>query len=368
MRLVSPVLKRVVYPWLAKSGYLQRHADSGLAVVTYHGLIPEGYRINDPDLDGNLVSSDTFHRHVRLIKSKYNIISPEQFLGWVETQEALPPHSVLFTCDDGLRNTLGMLPILQSEGASCLFFITGGCLRETPALLWHEELYLMFLNNPETFIIAIPEIGGSMRAAGRTEKRALWSELLRKLSRVNTERRQAVLAQIRRQLGLRPDWLENQLRDPGFVCRFCLLDAAGVRQLVDAGMIIGAHTDSHPVLRELPEEVAWHEISSNRLDVERMVEKPVWAFAYPFGDPNSIGPREIQMAERAGFSCAFQNTDGGFSQRFARLAIPRLHVTREMSEAELEAHISGFYRRLRARSKFRSEDLPLVPRQCGTAT
>ena len=55
------------------------------------------------------------------------------------------------------------------------------------------------------------------------------------------------------------------------------------------------------------------------------------------------------MAEQAGFACAFLNVGGGFGSEIARFALPRVHVTGEMSVAEFEAHLSGFYASLRRR-------------------
>ncbi len=47
------------------------------------------------------------------------------------------------------------------------------------------------------------------------------------------------------------------------------------------------------------------------------------------------------------------NVGGGFrgkiSAEINRFALPRVHVTADMTLAEFEAHISGFYRSLRKR-------------------
>jgi hypothetical protein len=53
------------------------------------------------------------------------------------------------------------------------------------------------------------------------------------------------------------------------------------------------------------------------------------------------------MTEQAGFRCAFMNVGGGFSAKVDTFAVPRVHVTADMSLSELEAHIVGFYRMLR---------------------
>ena len=155
MRLVSPLLKRVVYPGLSKAGYLRRAAGTGPAVLTYHGILPAGYRIVDPNLDGNLVSADSFRQQLRFVKDRYNVISPDEFLLWCEGRHELPPRAVLLTCDDGLRNCLDMVPILQEMNLRCLFFVTGASFIQTPAMLWHEELYLMFLACADTFTVQV---------------------------------------------------------------------------------------------------------------------------------------------------------------------------------------------------------------------
>src|SRR5580700_10236168 len=97
MKLISPLLKHVVYPGLSKAGYLRRAAQTAPTVLTYHGVLPAGYKIIDPQLDGNLVSPESFRRQLQFFKDRYNIISPEQFLRWSEGSHELPSRSVLLT-------------------------------------------------------------------------------------------------------------------------------------------------------------------------------------------------------------------------------------------------------------------------------
>jgi peptidoglycan/xylan/chitin deacetylase (PgdA/CDA1 family) len=128
-----------------------------------------------------------------------------------------------------------------------------------------------------------------------------------------------------------------------------MLSLAEVKRLAAEGMSIGAHTLSHPVLSQLPPGVAWREISESRIGLEKALGRPIWALAYPFGDVGSVTRREMGMAERAGFTCAFMNVGGGLGAPTVRFALPRVHVTASMSLAEFEAHISGFYRSVRQR-------------------
>src|ERR1700688_2543846 len=141
MRFVSPLLKKVIYPCLAGTGYLRGRASVGdFCVVTYHGVLPAGYEVTDPDQDGGLVSAEAFRRQLRLLKSRYHVVAPEEVLAWAREGRVLPKRSVLLTCDDGLLNTLtDMVPVLREENLSCLFFVLGTSSEQTSQMLWYEE-------------------------------------------------------------------------------------------------------------------------------------------------------------------------------------------------------------------------------------
>jgi peptidoglycan/xylan/chitin deacetylase (PgdA/CDA1 family) len=346
VKLVSPLLKHVVYPGLSKAGYLRRAARTGPAVLTYHGVLPAGYKIVDRGLDGNVVSADSFRCQLRFLQDRYHLISPEEFLLWCEAGHELPPRSVLLTCDDGLRNSLfDMMPILKEFELKCLFFVTGASLSDTPTMLWYEQLYLMFLAGPENFSLDLVEIG-LQSDTGRHDKRSLWWQLVRKLSRYDLNRRQTLLERIRMQLGLSERWDAGYREDPARSRRFLVLNRAELQQLAEAGMCIGAHTLSHPMLSQLSPELAWSEILESKHNLEQALGRKISALAYPFGDSSSVTTREVQMAERAGFQCAFLNAGGGFRTQPPKFALPRVHITADMTLAEFDAHISGLHRSL----------------------
>jgi peptidoglycan/xylan/chitin deacetylase (PgdA/CDA1 family) len=94
------------------------------------------------------------------------------------------------------------------------------------------------------------------------------------------------------------------------------------------------------------EEEAFREIKQSKVDIERAVGKPVWAFAYPFGNPATMGEREIRLAQDAGYSCAFLNVESWGSGSAHPFQLPRTHVTRNTTVAELAAHLSGLHSRL----------------------
>ena len=350
LRFVSAALKHIVFPALSKSGFLRYTAGAGPAAVTYHGVFPAGYEIRNPALDGNLVRAESLRRQLRLLKKHYHVISPEDFLRWSEGELSLPPRSILLTCDDALRNALAeMVPILQELGLSCLFFATGASADEVPSMLWYEELYLMMLEANEPIALSLPEAGISIGPIVPSEKHSCWWNLVQQLSHFSGQSRRGFLDRFREQLRLPANWSERLIQDSTLAGRFLTLDRAGLRQLAAAGMTIGAHSLSYPVLARAPHDLAWQEISESRSVLEKSLGQTVWAFAYPFGNAATVTRRDIRLAEEAGFHCAFMNVGGGFGARIDRLAVPRVHVTAGMTPSEFEAHVSGFYRTLRKR-------------------
>jgi len=350
MRIVSPVLKRVVYPGLARSGYLRRYARGGqLCVVTYHGIRPAGYRSLDAVFDGGLLSASTFRDQIRLLKSRYTVVTPSQFHEWIQRKAELPPRAVLLTCDDGLKNTLTeMAPVLRDEGVSCLFFVTGASTEEEQRMLWYEELYLMLVAAPPR-MFELEELGVRELLAEGSPRRELWSQIVKRLSRYDLTRRLAFMDEVREHCGLAKGWSTVYWNDLARRQRLWLLNLKDLRELVSDGMFVGAHTLSHPALAEASDEITWAEISGSRSRLESVLGTDIWALAYPFGDVASVTEREIRMAQESGFQCAFINYGGGFGADFQVYAIPRVHVTADMTLGELEARVSGFYRMLRER-------------------
>jgi len=348
MRVLSPILSQVVYPALGKSGYFRSRAIA--SVVTYHGVLPPGYRTADRFLDDTLLTAGAFRSQLRLLKRHYNVVPPPQFRQWLGGSQPLPERAVLLTCDDGLLNNLTvMLPILQEEELECLFFVTGASATGDSRMLWYLELYLMVMERSrrrEGFAwreIRVPEA-----ATDPTKRRQHYFELMNQISGLSFEDRINFLQEAARRWGFSGDWNDRYLSDPLQRQRFQLVDAAGVKQLVDGRMTVGAHTVSHPALSQQPEALARAEIADNRWQLEGCTGQAVWALAYPFGNASSVGDREYVFAQDAGYECAFMNIPGMLGQG-RRFSLPRVHVTSEMTLGAFEAHVSGFHENLRSR-------------------
>ena len=351
----SRILRDVLYPSLAATRLLRRHrrgCPDTLAVLTYHGLFPPGYQSRDSFFDDALVEADVFRRQLRFLKENYSIVTPDDCRDWLRGSLRLPPRSVLVTCDDGLLNNLTvMLPILREENVKCLFFVTGYSLAENPKIPWYFRLFFLLMSAPSGFTrIDLDSSRVPLDLRSRKAREASWWRLTRELSKRDQDERDVFLDHIAIVAAVSPGRDFRYCQPPALKERYLPLSASDVRQLVASGMTVGGHTLSHPVLSWASAELSHKEILDGRKALQQTTELPVWALAYPFGDADSVGVREVGFAGNAGYECAFLNFGGCVdgAAKGNRLALPRLHVSASMQMSELEALVSGFDSSLRS--------------------
>jgi peptidoglycan/xylan/chitin deacetylase (PgdA/CDA1 family) len=109
---------------------------------------------------------------------------------------------------------------------------------------------------------------------------------------------------------------------------------------------IGAHGHSHHNLKTLSEREIWNEMETCQKLLEGRLGEPARHFAYPGGDPEWIGEREVRLAREFGWKTAVT-----LISRPARPSLhelPRLLVPNDMTIPMLRAYLAGwkpFWRR-----------------------
>ena len=106
--------------------------------------------------------------------------------------------------------------------------------------------------------------------------------------------------------------------------------AMTTQELVDLasvpGIEIGAHTQSHPRLADLPAAVQEQEIDGSRRTLEQLVATRVSSFSYPFGRQSDYTHETVDLVRRASFELACPNVRGLVAAAADRLQLPRLQV------------------------------------------
>lgn len=111
----------------------------------------------------------------------------------------------------------------------------------------------------------------------------------------------------------------------------------GLRALHQAGHTVGGHTLTHPRLSALKRHEQRAEIAVDKARIEAVLQTPITAFAYPFGEFTSHAEQAVQ---ELGYAHAF-STEERFATPARRRRIPRLCVEDSMSSMALRRWVEG---------------------------
>lgn len=79
-----------------------------------------------------------------------------------------------------------------------------------------------------------------------------------------------------------------------------LLSHEQIREMVEYGIEIGAHTRTHPYLTAMPPDKAYNEIIESKKNIENIFNIKVNFFAYPYGDFNAAIKKAVKKADFLG--------------------------------------------------------------------
>jgi peptidoglycan/xylan/chitin deacetylase (PgdA/CDA1 family) len=117
-----------------------------------------------------------------------------------------------------------------------------------------------------------------------------------------------------------------------------LLDEEDARSLAEAGMELGAHSQTHPDLRLLDGRELAFELGESKAAVERITGRPCRTMAYPYGNRDE---RVTEAAAEAGYELAFAWLPGPWRS----LEAPRLPAPPRHGALRLALKLAGVRRR-----------------------
>jgi peptidoglycan/xylan/chitin deacetylase (PgdA/CDA1 family) len=222
---------------------------------------------------------------------------------------------VCFTFDDGYRDNLTVaLPVFRRHDAPMAVYISSG-LVDREVKYWWGALEILIWSR-DSIEITWPD--GQVRGMPLNTRHDKWSayELITKWVHTDPIGYSAKLEEALSRYGIS---LESGLEKD-------LLSWDEARRLArDPLVTIGGHTVGHHRLAHLSPEHAEDEMRADRMRLERELGVPVRHFAYPYGNSDSCGPREFQLAERIGFLTATTTRYGNIMPEHAHhlTALPR---------------------------------------------
>jgi len=258
--------------------------DAPVVVLCYHrvAFIP-----SDPHLLA--VSPDNFRSHMKYLKQNFQVVRFED--DWSRMRRP----AIAVTFDDGYAdNAFEALPTLEALEIPATFFISTGNIG-TAEEFWWDELERLVTGKsgyPLRFELEDPGHGRSWPTTTVEQRNAMHGDIHHLIMKINAERRSGWLQQLREwagQCGAAEEANRSLTRDE--------LKSLAQNQWVT----IGAHTVTHSRLSALSEEEQRYEIISSKQQLEKLLERELNVFSYPFGKRNDFDMTSVRICREAGF-------------------------------------------------------------------
>lgn len=277
---------------------------SGLVVLIYHRVLPE----RDPMLP-DVPDAAMFAMHMSVIARFFRVLPLAFALQELQAGRLKTP-TVAVTFDDGYADNLEVaLPILQSYAIPATVFVAPGFL--DGGIMFNDAVTEIFRRLPNGRFDLQAYGLGAWSVSDWTSRRLAACQVILRIKYLPLEQRYILINQLLELSGLTlPDHL--------------MLTTEQLRQLHGAGVAIGAHTVNHPILANLDDMVAEHEIRNSKTQLEQLLGEDVALFAYPNGKPGvDYLPKHVQMVSAAGFRFALSTREAVARQHHPLGEIPR---------------------------------------------
>jgi peptidoglycan/xylan/chitin deacetylase (PgdA/CDA1 family) len=225
-------------------------------------------------------------------------------------EQTLPPRPLCITFDDGYADNCNVaLPVLRRFGVPATFFVATGYL--DGGRMWNDTV-IESIRSTSVPALDLADLDAGVHALDSVEARqAAIAGVLVKFKYLPNAEREAMAAAVAERASAS---LPTDL----------MMTADQVRELHRAGMTMGAHTVTHPILARTADAIARTEIAESKQRLEEIVGERVRIFAYPNGRPRQdYGSAHVQMVRDAGFDAAVSTAWGVASSASDVFQIPR---------------------------------------------
>lgn len=271
------------------------------AILRYHSVTEDEATTLSYLDHGLMVTTAAFRTQLRYLRRFYTVLSLDEMVDRLHRGEALPPRAVAITFDDGYRdNYTQAYPALRSEGLTATFYVTTGCMNGGPPL-WTAKLRFIVRRTAREFVTLPPPF--SARAETRTpaDRQALFTQLVVALKNIPSGQRRDLV-----------DALATAFDVTDFsALADIMMTWDEAREMHRNGMIIGAHTVSHPNLPNTGIDEATEEIAGSRDTIAAELQTPVAHFSYPNGRGSAHLTDAVRsIVRRAAFRSAVTSMPG----------------------------------------------------------
>ena len=262
-----------------------------LSILIFHRVMSR----SDPLLP-DVPDAQRFEQVLRWVARWFQVLPLDEAVARLASA-SLPARAAAITFDDGYADNATMaLPALQRVGLPATFFVATSFL--DGGRMWNDTVIesVRACRAPRLDLDATGL--GCFEIEDLDQKRRAIDQLLPAIKYLEPARREAAVASVQEACG-------NPLPDN------LMMSSGQVLALRQAGMQIGAHTRTHPILARIGEREAVAEIEGSKHDLEALLGERVSLFAYPNGKPGAdYTANHADMVRRAGFAAALSTAPG----------------------------------------------------------
>lgn len=278
----------------------------------YHYVRPD---MTAPPFDYYHLDLEDFRKQLDYFESEYGFVDRDKFDRFVTGERSMAPNGVVLTFDDGLRDHYEhVYPELESRGLWGIFFVPIEPYIEQKILDVHRVHVLLGSFEANTLLNSLQNIvDEQMVLDEQTEafKKNTYSsqsgaEETKEVKRIlnvylSQEQRRQVLTQ-----------LEDSLSINTAVTDY-YASPESLRTMKENGMVVGAHTVTHPVLAELSASKQRHEINKSLELLSDKLGTAVDMFCYPYGKDYTFTEDTLSILRSTDVLAAFTTEVGDVS-------------------------------------------------------
>jgi len=287
-------------------------------VLGYHRVVEDFPSETKNSIPSMLISRQMFERHLDWLGQRFRFISLEELGSALEREEKFDRPAAAITFDDGYEDIYyNAFPILKQKGIPAAVFVVTELL-DAPQLLMHDKLNWLLCRAYAQWPHASQELACLLRdfdivplpiqkliAVAKNPFQAT-RELLTRLSKSQICRVTDILEE---KLQSKEDALDSMKP----------LNQAMLAEMVQSGITIGSHTQTHILLTKESRFTVQQELEGSRRDLETKLGMPIRHFAYPDG---RFDHRTVQAVAAAGYRYAY-TTCRHRDPHYPLLTIPR---------------------------------------------
>lgn len=288
-----------LFRWLSPPG-----AQGRLTILIFHRVLPEP----DP-MFPDVPDVRHFDEILRWVGSWLNVM-PLDAASRALAEGSLPERAAAITFDDGYAdNFSNAMPRLRAHGMSATFFVVTGEL--DGGRMWNDTI-IEAIRGCRATELDLSDLGlGSHALISAEARRAASEAVIDSLKYRMASDRLAAAERVAEMANVKPP---NDL----------MMTTEQVKSMRRAGMQIGAHTVSHPILARLPRPEARREMADSKTRLEEILGERVSLFAYPNGKPGEdFGDEHTALAREIGFDAAFTTAPSAAMPGCDIMRIPR---------------------------------------------